>query len=339
MVEGTNRRWLLARRPTGTVGPDNFRWSEGPIPRVEEGKALVRNLWLSFDPTQYLLIAHDSPSSPVQIGGAMSSIAVAQVVESRLPGFAPGDLVHGHFAWEDYTLTDGSGFLPMFRVAPGVPPNLALGVLGYTGMAAYFGLLEIGRPKAGETFVVSAAAGGVGSIAGQIAKIHGMRAIGIAGGKQKCDWLVKELGFDGAIDHRAGNVGAELGRLCPDGIDVYFDNVGGPILDEALAHLRRKGRVVICGITSLYTATTAAPGPSNYTALVMERGRMEGFFAADYVERFPEARTALTGWLSEGRLKSREDVVEGLEKAPETLARMFTGSNVGKQLLRIADPG
>ncbi len=268
MSAGTNRQWLLAKRPEGLpedpVGDHNFRWAESPLPVPSEGQVLVRNLWLSFDPTQLLAMsAYDeanTESPGIPIGGVMHGLAVAQVVESRLPGFRTGDLVHGFFGWEDYTVTDGRGFLEMAKVAPGIAPHLAAGTFGVTGMAAYFGVMEIGRPRPGETFVVSAAAGGVGSIASQIAKIQGARVIGIAGGREKCLWLVNELGLDGAIDHRSEDVGARLSALCPDGIDIYFDNSGGAVLDEALARLRPHGRVVLCGATAHYGRTAPSPG-------------------------------------------------------------------------------
>lgn len=303
---------------------------------------LVRNLWLSFDPTQILAMSYfsegDAETHGIPMGGVMQGLAVSQVIESRHPEFRPGDLVHGYSGWEDYSLTDGHGYFATTKVPPGTSPNLALGTLGVTGMAAYFGVMEIGKPQRGETFVVSGAAGGVGSIAGQIAKIHGLRVIGIAGGKEKCDWLVGEGGFDGAIDHHAENVGARLDDLCPGGIDIYFDNVGGALLDDALARLRQRGRVVLCGGTSRYAATVGPPGPSNYLQLVMINGRMEGLLARDYAPRFPDAAAIVTGWIRSGRLKSKEDVVVGLEHAPTTLARLFTGANIGKQLLKIADP-
>ena len=205
-------------------------------------------------------------------------------------------------------------------------------------MAAYFGVLEVGRPRAGETFVISAAAGGVGSVAAQIAKIQGLRVIGIAGGKEKCDWLLHEAGLDGVIDHRAEDVGQRLDELCPEGIDIYFDNVGGAILDAALNRLRQKGRIVVCGGTSRYAAVSPPPGPQNYLALCMINGRMEGLLAKDYLPRFPEAVAVMRKWLQSGQLKSKEDIVVGLEHAPAAFARMFAGANLGKQLLKIADP-
>jgi NADPH-dependent curcumin reductase len=339
MPAAINRQWLVASRPDGTrVGEPNFRWAEVPIPSPAEGQTLVRNLWFSFDPTQIFLMSAPPESGGIPVGGVMRGLTASQVVSSGHPNFRPGDLVHGYSGWEDYSLTDGRGYFDTTRIPPGVSPNLALGTLGVTGMVAYFGVIEIGKPRKGETFVVSAAAGGVGSIAAQVAKIQGLRVIGIAGGKKKCDWLVGEAGIDGAIDYRSEDVGARIDALCPEGIDIFFDNVGGPVLDLALARLRKNGRVVVCGGTSLYGQEPQPPGPLNYLQLCMVNGRMEGLLGKDYVERFPEAVAALRGWLRSGQLKSKEDVVVGLENAPKTLARLFTGANFGKQLLKIADP-
>jgi NADPH-dependent curcumin reductase CurA len=337
MTDPVNRQWLLAERPTGTVGAGTFRWSESPVPTTPpDGQFLVRNLWLSFDPTQYLSIANDGEGA-IAIGSVMRGLAVSEVVESRHPSFRNGDIVHGFSGWEDYSVLDGTGFLDTAKVPPSVSPNLAAGTFGVTGMAAYFGVVDVARPKAGETFVVSAAAGGVGSIAGQIAKILGLRVIGIAGGKEKCDWLVGEGRFDAAIDHRTEKVAERLDALCPEGIDIYFDNVGGPLLDDALARLRTNGRVIVCGGTSQYATKDPAVGPSNYLALCMVRGRMEGILARDYADRFPVAVEAMSAWLRSGQLRSKEDVLVGLEHAPSGLARLYSGANLGKQLVKIAD--
>ncbi len=338
MSTEVNRQWLVVKRPVGAVGPENFKWNEAPIPSPSEGQALVRNLWLSFDPTQTLTMASEPDAGGMAIPSVMRGLAVAQVIESRHPVFRVGDFVHGYSGWEDFSVTDGGGYIPMARVPSGVAPNLAAGTFGITGMAAYFGVVEVGRPKSGETMVVSAAAGGVGSVAAQIGKILGARVVGIAGGKPKCDWLVGEGGLDAAIDHRAEDVGARLDALCPGGIDVYFDNVGGEVLDLALARLRRNGRVVLCGATSQYMNEARVTGPSNYISLIMVNGRMEGLLARDYFDRYPVAIRVIQGWVSAGRLKSKEDVVVGLENAPATLARLYEGTNFGKQLLKIADP-
>src|SRR5215813_5775489 len=226
----------------------------------------------------------------------------------------------------------------MRPIPPGVPPNLALSLFGITGLTAYFGILDVGQAKKGETVVVSGAAGATGSIVGQIAKLLGCRVVGTAGGAAKCEWLVRECGFDAAIDYRSEDVGARLSALCPDGIDVFFDNVGGVVLNEVLARLRFKARVVLCGAISRYNDVTPSPGPANYFNLVITRSRMEGFIVLDYAARFPEAIGVLAGWLKDGKLKQKEDVAAGLENAPHTLVRLFTGDNFGKQLLKISDP-
>ena len=310
------------------------------MPTPGAGEMLLRNLWLSFDPTQLFMIGQPKENGGVPAGSVMRALTVSRVVVSNLPGFRPGDLVHGHSGWEDYTVTNGHGFFETTRVLDGVPARLAAGTLGVTGMVAYFGVVDIARPKVGETFVISSAAGGVGSIATQIAKIHGLRVIGIAGGPAKCRWLVQEAGVEAAIDHRTEDVAARLDALCPDGIDIYFDNTGGSILDDALARLRRNGRVIVCGGTSRYARDPDPPGPRNYLQLCMVNGRMEGLLGRDYADRFPEAIRVMQGWLDSGRLRSKEDVAIGLELAPATLSRLFRGENVGKQLLKIADdPG
>ncbi len=330
-----NRQWLLARRPQGTISREDFTWvEEGPVPSPAEGELLVRNLWLSCDPTQRGWIAGDTYLPAVKIGEVVRSFAVGKVVESKHPKFRPGDLVQGLFGWQDYACVKPGAAAP---VPQGVPVETAMSVLGVTGITAYFGLLEVGRPKAGETVVVSGAAGATGSVVGQIAKIHGCRAIGIAGGAEKCRWLVEDYGFDAAIDYKREEVGKRLKELCPKGVDVFFDNVGGEILDAALARLALRGRVVLCGAIARYNDSAQAPGPKNYLNLLVQRGRMEGFIVLDYMPRAAEAVSALAGWLKEGRLKDRVDVQRGLENAPTALARLFTGENRGKQLLRIAD--
>ena len=342
MSDRVNRRWVVAARVAGEITEANFRWVESPVPTVSEGQFLVRNLWLSFDPTQIFMIARGDPTDPdgggLPLGSVMSCIAVSEVVESRHPDFSPGNIVHGHMGWEDYTLTDGRGFTPVYRVPEGVPPDWAAGALGLTGLVAYFGVHEVAQPKPGETFVISGAAGGVGSIASQLAKIHGLRVLAIAGSAAKCDWLLQEAGVDAAINYRQEDVGQRLSELCPDGIDIYFDNHGGPTLDLALERLRRNGRVVLCGVTSLYRATPRPAGLQNYVNLIMVDGRMQGLLGRDYVPRREEAFQALLPLLRSGRLKPREDVLAGLEEAPKGLARLFAGENVGKQLLRMDGP-
>jgi NADPH-dependent curcumin reductase CurA len=239
--------------------------------------------------------------------------------------------------WQDYILTDGGGELPVSKLPPGIDVPLAMSVLGLTGLTAYFGLLEVGRPEAGETVVVSGAAGATGSVVGQIARIQGCRVVGIAGGPEKCAWLTETAGFDAAIDYKSERLNQRLGELCPEGIDLFFDNVGGPVLDAALANLARGGRVVICGAIAGYNEKVPPPGPRNYLSLLVQRGRMEGFIVLDYMHRAGEAVAALSRWVEEGKIHHQEDIQEGLENAPETLLRVFDGRNRGKQLLRIAE--
>jgi len=337
-----NRRWVLAERVDGRISDANFHWVESEVPVPSDGQFLARNLWFSFDPTQLLMVARGDDSNPdnggIAVGAVMPSIAVSRVIESRHPGFVPGDIVHGHMGWEDYSVTDGQGFSPSYKVPEGIPPNWALGAFGLTGLVAYFGVHEVARPKSGETFVISGAAGGVGSIASQLAKIHGLRVFGIAGSPAKCEWLLREAGADGVINYRTEDVGARLTELCPDGIDIFFDNDGGAALDLALARLRGGGRVVLSGATSRYAAKSEPPGPANYLSLVMVNGRMEGLLGRDYVGRRSEAIEAMLPLLRSGRLKAKEDVLVGLRHAPRGLARLYSGENVGKQLLRMDEP-
>ena len=332
-----NRQWLLERRPQGMISAADFRWVETDAPTPAEGEVLVKNLWLSCDPTQRGWIAGDTYLPAVKIGEVVRSFAVGRVVESRNPRFANGQLVQGLFGWQDYACVKPGTESAPGRLPEGVPIETAMSALGLTGITAYFGLLEIGRPQPGETVVVSGAAGATGSVVGQIARIKGCRAIGIAGGPEKCRQLVSDFGFDAAIDYKSEDVGQRLRELCPKGVDVFFDNVGGEILDAALARLARRGRVVLCGAIARYNDSALAPGPKNYLNLLVQRGRMEGFIVLDYLPRAAEAVLALSGWLKAGTLKDRVDVQHGLENAPSTLARLFKGENNGKQLLQIAD--
>ncbi|HYB11853.1 MAG TPA: NADP-dependent oxidoreductase [Myxococcota bacterium] len=334
-----NRQWLLSSRPTGLVQESNFAWREVPIPTPSEGQFLVRNLYLSFDPAMRGWM-EDRPSyvPPVALGEVMRAGSVAQVVESKSPAFKPGDFVQGTFGWQDYAVSDGKGPLPVSKLPPGVPLTWPLGVLGITGLTAYFGLLDLGKPAAGETVVVSGAAGATGSVAAQIAKLKGCRVIGIAGGRAKCDWLRKEAGLDAAIDYKAEDVGARLREMCARSVDIYFDNVGGEILDAVLAQIATRARLVLCGGISSYNASQPPPGPRNYLNLVIQRARMEGFIVLDYAARFGEAVRELAGWVASGKIKHQEDVQTGLENAPRTFLRLFEGRNIGKQLLKVSDP-
>jgi NADPH-dependent curcumin reductase CurA len=320
------------------VQETDFTWAEEPVPTVGPGQVLVRNLYLSMDPTQRGWMSRDTYIPAMAVGDVVRSFGVGQVVGSRHDGFKQGDVVQGGVGWQDYLLTDGGGPLPIVRLPGGVDIPLAMSVLGLTGVTAYFGLLEVGRPKEGETVVVSGAAGATGSVVGQIAKIEGCRVVGIAGGPDKCGWLTGEAGFDAAIDYKGERVDRRLRELCPNGIDVFFDNVGGEVLDAALANLAMRGRVVICGAIAGYNEKVPPPGPRNYLSLLVQRGRMEGFIILDYMDRAGEAVAALSRWVREGKLRHREDIQEGLENAPATLRRLFEGKNRGKQLLRIAEP-
>jgi NADPH-dependent curcumin reductase CurA len=337
MTDGKNRQWILNARPAGKLTGAEFRWNEAPIPRPSVGQVLIRTLWLSVDPAQRIWMARDSYKPAVPLGDVMQSFAVGQVIESRHPDFEPGDVVRGDFSWQDYVVTDGKGVGGMHKIAPGTPANLALSLFGVNGLTAYVGMIEVGRIKAGETVVVSGAAGATGSVAGQIARIKGCRVIGTAGGKDKCAWLLDAARFDGAIDYKSEDVGARLSALCPDGIDVLFDNVGGEVLNEVLARINLNARVVLCGSISKADAATPQPGPANYSNLVARRARMEDFTGLDYPTRVREAVEALGGWQRDGSLVHKEDVAHGLENAPKALLRLFSGENFGKQLVKVAD--
>ncbi|MEI7705692.1 MAG: NADP-dependent oxidoreductase [Deltaproteobacteria bacterium] len=338
MSRPANRQWLLARRPQGLVSAEDFRLVETPAPVAGDGELLVRNLYLSVDPTQRGWMAGDTYLPAVKIGEVMRSFAVGEVIESRHPAFRAGQLVQGLFGWQEWAVArPGSSSAPT-AIPPGVPVETAMSALGLTGITAYFGLLEVGRPKPGETVVVSGAAGATGSVAAQIARIAGCRVIGIAGGPEKCAYLTGELGLDGAIDYRSPDVAGALRTLCPKGVDVFFDNVGGPVLDVVLSQLALRGRIVLCGGISQYNDARPSPGPANLMSLIVKRGRMEGFIVLDSLSRAGEAVTALSGWMREGRIRDRVDVVEGFERAPEALLRLFQGRNLGKQLVKLAAP-
>ena len=336
----TNRQWVLAKRPSGLVTQDNFTYTETPIPEPGDGEVLVRNLYLSFDPTQRGWM-EDRPSylPPVAIGEPMRAGSVGQVVESRHADFATGDLVQTTGGWQDFVVVaPGQGPMGLSKVPEGVTAQMMLSVLGITGLTAYFGLLDLGNPQPGETVLVSGAAGATGSVAGQIARIKGCNVVGIAGGPEKCAWLKDVAGFHDVIDYKNENVNARIGAACPKKLDVYFDNVGGDILEAALNHINLRARVVLCGGISGYNATEPVPGPANLMNLVTNRARMEGFIILDYLPRAAEAVQDLLGWIASGELKYQVDLQEGFDNIPNTLQRLFTGQNLGKQLLKIADP-
>ena len=334
-----NRQWLLAARPHGLVKESDFEYRESPIPEIADDEVLVRNLYLSFDPAMRgWMQDRKSYLPPVAIGEPMRASCVGQVIESRHPRFTPGDLVQGVLGWQDYAAASSGGPMPISRIPSEFPMTLPLHVLGITGLTAYFGVLDLGRPQAGETVVVSAAAGATGSVAGQVARLQGCRVIGIAGGAEKCDWVTQEAGFDAAIDYKSEDVRGRLRELCPDGIHIYFDNVGGEILDAALTLIASGARIVLCGGISSYNEETPPPVPRNYLNMIAQHARMEGFLVFDYLPRFREALQQLGDWIRRGELAYREDIQHGFENAPRTFLRLFEGKNIGKQLLKIADP-
>jgi len=330
-----NRRLVLARRPSGMVDAETVRLEELDVPEPGPGEALAQVRYVSIDPTIRTWM-DDAPGylPPIGIGEVVRSGGVAEVLSSDCELYAPGDLLFGLTGWQDYVIAD-AGERMLQKLPAGVTPTAALGVLGLNGTTAYFGLLDVGKLSEGDVVVVSGAAGATGSAAGQIAKIKGAaKVVGIAGGPQKCAWIVDELGFDAAIDYKHEDVPSRLRELCPEGIDLYFDNVGGEILNACLAQLAMRGRIVLCGAISSYNEPEAA-GPSNYPALIIRRGRMEGFIILDYFDRLASAQAELAGWLAEGKLKSAEHVVESLEHAPDALNLLFTGGNTGKVLVRL----
>lgn len=335
-----NRQWLLAKRPHGMVGKENFEYVETPIPEPGEGEVLVRNLYFSFDPTQRgWMEDRESYLPPVQLGEPMRAGSIGQVAASNHPDYTVGDTVQTTGGWQDYVVVAPSqGLMGLTKVPDGVPPEMMMSVLGVTGLTAYFGLLDLGQPKAGETVLVSGAAGATGSVAGQIARIKGCRVVGIAGGPEKCAWLKEQAGFDDVIDYKNEDVSARIAETCPNKVDVFFDNVGGDILEAALDHINMHARVVLCGGISNYNATEPVPGPTNLMNLVIMRARMEGFIVIDYMHRAEEAITDLLTWIQNEGLIYQVDLQEGFENIPNTLQRLFTGQNLGKQMLKVTEP-
>jgi len=329
-----NRRVLLASRPTGWVSEANFRIEEKPLPVPGEGEVLVKNLWLSLDPyMRGRMNEGKSYAARQEIGEVMIGGTVGEVVESRNPKFAKGDQVLGMLGWQQYGLSDGKGLNKVD--ASRVPLPAYLGVLGMPGVTAWVGLLDICQPKAGETVVVSAASGAVGSVVGQIAKIRGCRAVGIAGGRKKCDYVVKELGFDACVDYKAGSLNDDLKAAVPDGIDCYFENVGGEILDAALRRMNAFSRIAVCGLISQYNATEPY-GVKTFQSILTNRVKVQGFIVSDRVELWAKALPDLAAWVAAGKIKYRETVTDGLENAPRAFIGMLKGENFGKQLVRLA---
>jgi hypothetical protein len=313
----------------------DWTYTEEPVAEPKEGELLVQVLYISLDPAMRgWMNEARSYAPPVGIGEVMRALAVGIVTASRNPRFAVGDHVSGVFGVQEYALIDGRGVTKIDTRAVPLPKYLS--VLGMTGMTAYFGLLDTGQPHPGETVVVSAAAGAVGAVVGQIAKIKNCRVIGIAGGAEKCGYIVEELGFDAAIDYKSEDVKKALRKHCPEGLNVYFDNVGGTILEAALANLARGARIVICGAISQYNNTGPIAGPSNYMSLLVNRATMKGMMVFDYADRYPQAGAEMAEWMAAGKLKSREDIVEGLATFPETLLKLFKSENTGKLMLKVS---
>ena len=336
----TNQQFRLAARPAGLPKDSDWQQTSAPLRAIGDGEIVVKTLYLSLDPAMRgWMNEGKSYIRPVAIGEVMRAGGVGVVTQSRSPAFAVGDHVSGGIGVQTWWVGPADDKTANFRrIDPALAPLTTwLNTLGMPGMTGYFGLIESGQPKAGETVVVSGAAGAVGQTVGQVAKHLGCRVVGIAGGKDKCDFVVKELGFDACIDYKNGSVKDGLTEHCPDGVDVYFDNVGGEILDTVLTRIKLKARIVICGAISQYNNTTPVKGPANYLALLVNRARMEGIVVFDWADRYPEGIAQLAKWMKAGSFKSREDIVEGFQRFPEALLMLFEGKNFGKLVLKVAE--
>ena len=335
-----NRRWLLAARPEGMVAVQHFSEEVEQIDEAAlgQGEVLVKVLVLSFDPAMRGWM-DDVPSylPPVGLGEPMRASGVGVVVKSNREGLGEGALVQGFLGWQEYYLSTQEEMVPLNVLPEGTPPAMALSVFGGTSLTAYFGLLDVGQPVAGETVVVSGAAGATGSIAAQIAKIKGCRVVGIAGGEEKCSWLISECKLDQVIDYKSQDFEERFAECCSAGIDVFFDNVGGRQLELAIEHIAERGRIVLCGQIASYNSAVPQPGPSNMFRLITQLARMQGFILLDYLERFPQAMDELVSWVMNGDIAYREDIQQGFDEIPATFLRLFAGANRGKQLLELAD--
>ena len=330
-----NRQWIYATRPDGPVGVDNFKYRETAVPEPGDGQALARLCYLSFEPAMRTWLEDFiTYMPPAPLGQPMIGPGVSQVVASNTPALNEGDLVSGMMSWQDYEVVDGNVRL----VPPGTPIPVMLGPMGGTGLTAYVGLLDIGRPQPGETVLTSGAAGATGSVAAQIARIKGCRSVGIAGGADKCRWLIEEARLDAASDYKNEDVGARLGEVCPDGVDVYFDNVGGDMLETVMGHMAQGGRVAVCGAISTYNQGLRRPGPSNMFQLIEKRLTLQGFIMFDHLDRVPAAIEDLGQWVAEGEIAFQTDIQEGFDNIPTTFLRLFSGANQGKQLLKVREP-
>lgn len=333
----TLKRWVLRRRPMGEIQPGDLDLVEEPIRDLADGEVLVRTLYLSLDPTNRIWMSdQDQYMPPVGIGDTMRGGSLGVVERSRSDRFKQGDVVNtGLGGWTTHVIADGAMLMPAPQL-PGVPLTAYMSVLGATGLTAWFGMCDIGKPQPGETVVVSAAAGAVGSIAGQIAGLKGARVVGIAGGQAKCDWLTRDLGFDGAIDYKHEDVGAALDRLCPNGVDVNFENVGGDIMDAVVSRMNNFGRMPLCGMISTYNDNDRPAGPTDFARVLMHRLTIRGFIITDFLPRAGEAMAELIPWVMEGKLKWKVHVDQGLEGAMDSLQRLFTGDHDGKLLIQVS---
>lgn len=333
-MSAINKQWRLKQRPVGAPSNETWDYTETEVPSISDGELLIRIDYISIDPAMRGWL-NDAKSyiEPVQVGDVMRAGTVGEVIESKHEKFKVGDFVSGHNGVQSYAVSDGTG---LYKVDPSLAPlSYYLGVLGMPGMTGYFGLLKTGMPKAGETVVVSGAAGAVGGLVGQIAKIKGCRVVGIAGGAEKCQFLIDELGFDAAVDYKNENVKQALKKACPKGVDVFFDNVGGDILDDVLTQINVHARIVICGAISQYNNTTPVKGPSNYLSLLVNRARMEGIVVFDNIKEYPVAMKDIAGWIQAGDITVKDHIVTGIETFPETLMMLFKGENFGKLVLKV----
>jgi NADPH-dependent curcumin reductase CurA len=325
---------VLKARPKGMPALSDFELRKTPLADLKENEVLVKTTYLTVDPYMRGRM-NDKPSyiPPFQVGQPLTGGAVGEVIESKNPKFQKGDIVYGFLSWSNYSIAEGATLRKLDTKL--APPSSALGVLGMPGMTAYFGLFEIGKPQKGETVVVSGSAGAVGTLVGQMAKLKGCRVVGIAGSQEKCDYLIKELGFDAAINYKVGHLKEALTKVCPKGVDVYFDNVGGDISDEVIKLINKHARVVLCGQISMYNLDKPDVGPRNWWLLLTRSSLAQGFIVSDYTDRFPEGISQLSEWLKSGKLKYRESIVNGLENAPKAFLGLFSGDNIGKQLVKL----
>lgn len=332
-----NYQWRLASRPSGRVKESNFEWVEARAPEPEDGQILVRTVYLSLDPTNRVWMEPvDSYMPMLPLGAVMRGMTIGVVEASRYRGYSVGDVVQGLGGWQLYYAGEPAGWSKLPRI-PGVPLTAFFGAMGHIGFTAYFGLMDIGQPRAGETLVVSAAAGAVGSLAGQMGKIAGCRVVGIAGSDQKCDWIKNDLGFHAAVNYKKEDLRQALQRECPKGIDIDFENVGGSVMGAVLERINLGARVVLCGLISQYNAETPVPGPENFANVLTKRARVQGFIVTDFSSRFGEATAQIVQWMQQRQLKYRIDMVDGLRHAPAALNRLFDGANTGKLLVKVSD--